>query len=68
MPVSNIYPKTNILQILEANPPPSVLRCFESGTRTDLRHTLLNSVNTVYLAEKLEYWKSLYLKVYIQPT
>ena len=38
---SNIYPRTNILQIRDLNPPPRGFWCLESGTRTDLRHTLL---------------------------
>ena len=37
---SNIYMKTNILQIQESNCPPRGLQCLMLGTQTDLRHTL----------------------------
>ena len=38
---SNIYPRIHILQIRDSNPSPRGLWCLESGTRTDLRHTLI---------------------------
>ena len=61
--LSSIYPMTNILQIRDSNPPPRGLWCLESGTRTDLRHTLTGrrpqvNITTVCLsstwAEELE--------------
>ena len=37
MPVSDIYPRTNVLQIHKANSTPRVLWCLKSATQTDLR-------------------------------
>ena len=46
MPVPDIYPRTNILLIFQANTPPRILGCLKSGSRVDLRPTLEGDCRT----------------------